>query len=704
MVSEIGSETVFKFEGQNIVFEKKRIAKQADQAFVVRWNQNTLLSTLCVGKFPTKSNFVPLTVEFQDNLFSVNKIPGGFFRREGKPSEYSTLSARIVDRAVRHLFPKDFRHEVQIIVNPLSIDHTLDIRVVAVLSASLLLNTSELPIDHLFAGVSVGYIDGEFIFNPSYKQLQKSELEMFLVAGKKEISMIEVKASELPESKILEAIQFGHNKIVNLIKIQEQFLKDMLITKKSYESEKTQELEGKIWELFSDQIENWIKSPNQDKPELLEVLEKRVFEQLKVKMEAEGNNDFEDETALENSVLTSLSKILQEKVREKTVKTRKRIDGRSFSEVRKISCKIDYLPIIHGSAVFSRGETQTLSTVTLETMESQKKVDDLTTDSTNCFMHHYKSLPFSMGTVQRLRGLSRREIGHGFLGEKALKTVLPESSNFPYTIRVASEVLASNGSTSQAAICSASLALMAAGVPIKGAVAGIAIGLIKEGDEYHLLSDIQSWEDFYGDMDFKVAGTEKGVCSIQLDLKIKGLPVEVIDKVLLQGKKDRLKVLEIMNKVIPVARQNLAEKAMKFIKMKLEKDEITALIGPGGKNIKEMILKHSQESEPVINIQNNNEVLVYHQNQEVLNLIKKEILGSVKPIEVDEILFGVVDGITEYGGFVKLEGKNKSGLIHISNLSNKFVRNVKEILKEGQRVKVKVISLEKNKVGLKLIQ
>ena len=687
----------FDFEGSKIVFEKGFIAKQADQSIVVRWNDTVLLLTLCVSNQKISSNFLPLTVEFQDNLFSVSKIPGGFFRREGKPSEYSTLSARIVDRAIRPLFPKNFGHEVQIVISPLSVDHTLDIRVAAVLGASLALNCSNLPINQTFAAASIGLINNQFILNPSYEELQKSDLEMFLVANENEVSMIEVSANQLPESKILEAIRFGHEKIVKLISAQKEFFKNIFIVKKDYaleEAIKFSSVDEKIAKHFDSKINHWIASGSVEKKDLMQSLEAEVIEHFQTDFAHETDSEWE------NIILSKFSAFVQQKVRNFTIENKKRIDQREYSDLRALSCVIDYLPIVHGSAIFNRGQTQTLSTVTLGTVSNQKMIDDLTLDSTSHFMHHYKALPFSMGTAQKLRGISRREIGHGFLGEKALKRILPSVESFPYTIRVASEVLASNGSTSQAAICSASLALMVAGVPIKGPVAGVAIGLIKDGEQYHLLSDIQAWEDFYGDMDFKIAGTEKGICSIQLDLKIRGLPINIIDKVLFQGKDDRLKILTVMTKMIAASRQEVAKNAVKFKKLKLQTSEIKLVVGSNGQTIKRIIAEHN---EPKIDIQEDGSVLIYHQNQQMLNLVEEAINDLIKPVEVGEEFSGVVDNIAEYGAFVKLDKKKVSGLIHISNLSDHYVDDVNKLLKKGQKVRVKIIGFNKNKINLKLV-
>lgn len=686
----------FLFEGQKIVFEKGFIAKQADQSIVVRWNDNVVLLTLCVSNQPTSSNFLPLTVEFQDNLFSVSKIPGGFFRREGKPSEYSTLSARIVDRAIRPLFPKYFNYEIQVIISPFSIDHSLDIRVVAILNASVALNCSQLPIDTPFAAASIGYIGGKFIFNPSYEELQKSDLEMFLVGNEKEISMIEVSANQLPESTIVEAISFGHAKIVKLIELQKQFFRSILIVKKGYALEALPEIkmiDSELKENFSTKIGDWINSVQDRKRDLMQLLEQEVVDYFQEKVPEEG-------TDWEKIVLTRFAKLVQEEIRQFTVENKKRIDQREYDQLRPLSCVIDYLPVVHGSAIFNRGETQTLSTVTLGAISSQKMIDDITLDSSSFFMHHYKAPPFSMGIAQKLRGISRREIGHGSLGEKALKRILPDVSDFPYTIRVASEVLASNGSTSQAAICSASLALMAAGVPIKEPVAGIALGLIKTNQEYHLLSDIQFWEDSCGDMDFKVAGTKEGICSLQLDLKIHGLPIHVIDKALLQGKVDRLKILTVMDKMIAVSRKQVSKNAMKFRKLQLAPDEVKIVIGSNGQTIKKIIADHNQ---PKIDIQSDGSVLIYHQNVHILDSIEDTILGLIKPVEVGEVFWGIVDNIMEYGAFVKLENKNVSGLIHISKLSDGYVDNVAKVLKKGQRVRVQVIDINQKKINLKLV-
>lgn len=691
----------FFYQGQKITVEKNLFARQSDNAFLVRWNNSVVLVTLCVGKSPMAVNFVPLTIEFQENLFSVGKIPGGFNRREGRISQYSSLSARIVDRAIRSFFPKDFCYETQIFINPMAVDHSLDLRVVAVLATSLVLNTSDLPFDSILAGVTVGFIDNAFIINPSYEVMKKSKLEMFLTGTETKINMIEVSSAELTEEQILQAIKFGHENIIEVIKIQKQILADFTITKKTYpqvtRDNNFKNIREKINLNFAKKIEKLL---NEDDGEIRKkeniILEKEIIEHFKPLFLNEETSKW---TSL---LLNEYNQIIREKFRKNIILQKKRIDQRAYDEIRLVSCKNDILPVVHGSAYFQRGETQTLSVVTLATKKKNKIVDDLTIDTTNSFFHHYRSLPFSLGITQRAGSISRREIGHGALGEKALRRVLPSFENFPYAIRVASEVLASNGSTSQAAICSASLALFSAGVPIKNAVAGIAVGLIKENDRYLLLSDIQAWEDFYGDMDFKIAGTKNGICSIQLDLKIDGLPLEIIEKILVKGKTDRDKVLVEMNKIIDKPRPEVATSALKYAKLEIDSKEIGLVIGPNGKNIKQIT---SNFPSLEIEIDEKGIIYLFHNQKNKLQEVINSIKTLIKPEEafkIGMILDGKIDGITKYGAFVKLSDK-KNGLIHISTLSNGYVTDVKKFLKLGQLVKVKILNInEKNQIELKL--
>ncbi len=688
----------FILDQHKIVVEKNVLALNTDASFVLRWNDTVVLVTLCVSKNPIQNNFVPLTVEFQENLFSVAKIPGGFARREGRPSDFATLSARMIDRSIRGLFPKDFRYETQIFANSLSFDRSVDLTVVASLATSLTLNTSTLPINSCFASVTVGYINNQFVVNPKTTDLEKSDLDMFLTGNETMITMIEVSANELSETQILQAIKLGHEKIIALIKIQREVLNDIKIVKKDYlplSSEIKIDFDLIIKQQFAESILHIVeKATNQERNDLWLDLENEVINYFLTKY---GEDKLPKNW--KNLILDALSSLIREKVRTYTITNQKRIDQRGFHDLRSLKAQIDYLPTVHGSALFNRGETQTLSIVTLGSLMKNKIIDDITENEKSYFLYHYNALPFSMGFVQRRHSVSRREIGHGHLGHKALKRLLPSIEDFPYTIRVFSEVIASNGSTSQASICSASLALFSAGVPLKKAVAGVAIGLIKQDNHYQLLSDIQAWEDFYGDMDFKIAGTNQGICSMQLDLKINGLPIDIIEKALIQGHQDRLQILEVMQKVIAQPRSQLADSAWKFDKITIKTENIALLIGPSGKNVKKIIADYDN---PEIDIKDDGTVIIYHRNWDMVQKIKKHITGSLRPTAIGDVFDAVVTKIVEYGAFIKTKEGNIKGLIHISNLSKKFVNDINSVIKLNQEIKVEVISInERNQINFK---
>lgn len=690
----------FNFEKNKIVIEANTIAKEAESTFLIRWNKTVVLVTLCISSEPISGSFVPLSVDFQDNLYSAGKIPGSFFKREGKPSEFCVLSSRIIDRSIRNLFPKNFRNQVQIIVSPLSIDYTIDVRTISIIATSLALNSSNLPINILFSSVVVGLVDGEIIVNPTNEQIEVSKLELFLTGTNDEITMIEMGGDQISEEKLLEAIKIGHDYIKKIIGLQKESLEGFNIVKKEYKYEIFDEnlLKTEILEKFNveikDLIENTTNILRVKKTKKLEKIIKEFF--LKIEKYKEIENFSE-------KLIVCFWDILKKKVRDYTVENKMRIDGRDFDSIREISAQIDFLSIVHGSSLFNRGQTQTLSILTLGPLSDKQIIDNITTQDFKTFFHHYKALPYSIGQVKWLRGASRREVGHGFLGEKALKWIMPTIDEFPYTIRIVSEVLGSNGSSSQAAICSASLSLMAAGVPIKAQLAGIATGLIKAGDKYHLLSDIQAWEDFFGDMDFKVSGSKKGICSIQVDLKISGLPISIIEKILEKAKIDRLKILGTLNKVIDKPRKSLSEHAIKYKKLKIEVDEIGKLVGPNGKNIKKIIADTDNTS---IDINDDGTVFIYHKNIEMINKAVKFILQKPEKVNVGDVFFGTVSKVVDFGVFVKLDSNYKTeGLIHVSKLSNEYIKDVSNFIKLEQKVKVKIINInEKNQISFKLLE
>ena len=694
----------FTYNDQQIVVETNQIANKTEKSFVIRWNNSVILITVGVSTEKKDCNFLPLTVEFKENLYSAGKIPGGFFRREGKPSEYAILSARIIDRSIRNLFPKNFRNDIQIIINPLAVDYSIDIRVVALLATSLALNASSLPFQTSLAAVNVALVDNQVLFNPPPEKLRTSKLNLFVAGTKDKINMIEMDADQVSEEQLITILEQAHQQIQTLLKLQTTVLAELQTVSQEWnyflpdaavKAVLEAELGAKLPELLEivDGYERQIA---------LTGLDKTIRKNLQPKYSAEFAATM-SETAWNEQLDYHFESLLQTLVRNQILTTDKRIDGRDLNTVRPINCQIDYLPIVHGSAVFNRGATQTLSTVTLGPISEQQIIDNLTEEESKCFMHHYNAPPFSIGIVAPMRGVSRREIGHGFLGEKALKRIMPQLESFPYTVRVVSEVLESNGSTSQAAICSSVLALLSAGVPIKNSIAGVAMGLIKkDATTYKILTDIQAWEDFYGDMDFKIAGSKTGICAIQLDLKIEGLPIELVKAILVQAKTARTTILAKMATVIAQPRLELAKNALKFLKLKIHPDEISLLIGPSGKNIKK-IIQDTNNSD--ITIKDNGEILIYNKEQKMIDKVKTTIEGLFQKIEVDRVYEGIVMRIVDFGAFVKIAHSHKQGLIHISKMSKKFVSNIADILKVGDRVKVKVLKINelKKQISLELV-
>ncbi len=694
----------FTYNDQQITVETHQIANKTEKSFVIRWNNSVVLVTVGVSQEKKDCNFLPLTVEFKENLYSAGKIPGGFFRREGKPSEYAILSARIIDRSIRNLFPKTLRNDIQIIINPLAVDYSIDLRVIAVLATSLALNASGLPFQTEIAAVNVGLLKGEVIFNPTPEKISGADLNLFVAGTSDKINMIELDANQITEAELLAILTKAHQEIKKIITFQKTVLKEL-------------SRQDKEWSYFEPQVQIGILLRNefqagldkllaiydgQDRQTALQTMYKKVKEKLQPVYEEQFASTLTKD-GWNEQLDYHLEQLLQNLVRQQIKTNGKRIDNRDLETVRDLKCQIDFLPIVHGSAVFNRGQTQTLSTVTLGPISEQQIIDNLTEEESKYFMHHYNSPPFSVGTVAPMRGVSRREIGHGFLGEKALKRIMPSLEDFPYTTRIVSEVLQSNGSTSQAAICSSVLALLSAGVPIKNSIAGIAMGLIKNSEtDYQILTDIQAWEDFYGDMDFKIAGSDQGICAIQLDLKIDGLPLELLAEILHQAKQARLKILQTMAGTIAKPRLELAKNALKFLKLKIKPDEISLLIGPSGKNVKKII--HDTNNSD-ITIKDNGEILVYNKDQKMIDKVKATIDGLFQKVEVNEIYEGVITKIVDFGAFVKIGNSHNQGLIHISKLSKKFINNIEDVVKVGDHVKVKVLKINelKKQISLELI-
>lgn len=698
----------FSFTNQDLVIELGQMANLSAQAVTLRYGNTVVLTTVNYNDNSTNQDFFPLTVVFQEKLYSIGRIPGGFLKREGFATEYATLCARLIDRSIRPLFPEGFYYEVQVVNNVLALSEKSDVRFASALATSLALALSGLPFQGPTATVVVGRVNNEWVLNPSEEQLINSELELIVGGTDDAINMIEASASEIAEDKLLEAIELAHTNIKTLIKFQKEIINQI----------KKPSLDLPLVEI----PEKIVSFLNQFQPEidlLSKITDKKgrsakfkiIFDQAKSlffidNLQQELMTQFISEDKIMNFIHRGLENLLKNNMRKMILQTNHRIDGRKVDEIRTLSSKIDLLPIVHGSAIFNRGETQVLSIVTLGALNEQQIIDDLGKDDYKRFMHHYNFPPFSVGETGRIGKPSRREIGHGALGEKALLQIIPSEQDFPYTIRIVSEVLASNGSTSQAAICASSLALMAAGVPTRAAIAGIAMGLIKENNDYVVLTDIQGLEDHLGDMDFKVAGTLKGICALQMDIKIKGLDFQILEIALKKAKIGRLAILENMNQVIDQPRSHLAENAPKILQKQVPIDKIREIIGSGGKVINKII---SQSNNVKIDIEDDGRILIYHQDQESVNQAWKLIdeIINVKPIQVGDQFQGKIIKILNFGAFANLKN-GTDGLIHISQFSNFFkqkISNLNEFVKVNDMFNVKVAKINDNgKIDLEIIK
>ncbi len=683
------------FYGKNLSVEVGEIAKQANGSVLVRYNDTVILSTVVAGKTPKDVDFFPLTVTYEEKLYSVGKIPGGFLKREGRPSEHGTLTARMIDRPIRPLFADGFRNEVQSVNTVLSVDQDATPEMAAMLGASLALCVSDIPFNGPIAGVNVGLVDGEFIVNGTPEQLEKSLINLEVAGTKEAINMVEADAKEVDEDTMLEALLFGHEKIKELIAFQEKVVEACgkeKIEIPLYELDKTliDEIEG----LAKDKMVLAISI--QGKLERYAAID-AIFDEVIALYEAKEYADSTAQAKTIKQVKIILHDIEKEEVRRLITEDKVRPDGRKIDEIRPLDSQIDLLPRVHGSALFTRGETQVLSACTLGAQGEYQKIDGLGVEEQKRFMHHYNFPPYSVGETGRMGAPGRREIGHGALGERALAQVIPSEESFPYTIRVVSEVTESNGSSSQASICASSMALMAAGVPITSPVAGIAMGLVAKGDDYTILSDIQGMEDHLGDMDFKVAGTTKGICALQMDIKISGITKEIIQEALAQAKIGRQVIMDNMIATIEQPRNELSKYAPKVFMMKIHPDQIRDVIGQGGKVINEIIEKSNDVK---IDIEQDGTVIIYHQDQKAIDTAAGLIQTIVKKAEVGEVYDGKVVRVEKYGAFVQLfEGTD--GLLHVSQIAHERIANPADVLKIGDIVKVKVTEVdEKGRVNI----
>ncbi|CAG9619665.1 polyribonucleotide nucleotidyltransferase [Sutcliffiella rhizosphaerae] len=669
--------------GRELSVEIGQLAKQANGAVMVRYGDTAVLSTATASKEPKKLDFFPLTVNYEERLYAVGKIPGGFIKREGRPSEKAVLASRLIDRPIRPLFADGFRNEVQVISIVMSVDQNCSSEMAAMFGSSLALSVSDIPFEGPIAGVTVGRINDEFIINPNVDQLEKSDINLVVAGTKDAINMVEAGADEVPEEIMLEAIMFGHEEIKRLIAFQEEIVQAV----------GKEKLEIQLYEVDKN-LEHEVRALAEEKmTKAVQVHEKHAREAAikEVKEEVVSRyveQETEDETL--KQVNEILGMLVKEEVRRLITEDKVRPDGRKSDEIRPLASEVGLLSRTHGSGLFTRGQTQALSICTLGALGDVQILDGLGIEEEKRFMHHYNFPLFSVGETGPMRGPGRREIGHGALGERALEPVIPSEKDFPYTVRLVSEVLESNGSTSQASICASTLAMMDAGVPIKAPVAGIAMGLIKKGEHYTVLSDIQGMEDHLGDMDFKVAGTSKGVTALQMDIKIDGLSREILEEALQQAKVGRMHILDSMLATLNESRKELSPYAPKILMLSINPDKIRDVIGPSGKQINKII----EETGVKIDIEQDGTVFISSIDMEMNEKAKKIIEDIVREVQVGEIYLGKVKRIEKFGAFVELFS-GKDGLVHISELAEERVKQVEDVVKLGEEVLVKVMEIDK---------
>ncbi len=690
-----------EFEGKTLSVEVGELAKQADGSALVRYGDTVVLSTACASNEAKDTDFFPLTVTFEEKLYSVGKIPGSFLRREGRPSEHATLCARLIDRPIRPLFSEGFRNEVQVVNYVLSVDPDIAPEMAAMLGSSLALSISDIPFDGPIAGVKVGYIDGQYVINPSRAQTEKSLIELTVAGTKDAINMVEAGAKEVSEDVMLEAIMFGHEKIKELIAFEEKIVQEV-------GKEKREIVLFSVDESLRQEVKNICEKELIEACRIKEKLERyRTIDEIEEKVakmyEEKEYATLEDKENTVKCVKIVTHDIVKDEVRRLISIDKIRPDGRKLDEIRPLNSQVDLLPRVHGSALFTRGETQVLSITTLGAMGDQQILDNLNPDEElKRFMHHYNFPPFSVGEVGRMGSPGRREIGHGALGERALLQVIPSEQEFPYTIRVVSEVLESNGSSSQASICASTMSLMAAGVPIKSPVAGIAMGLITSGNiadnaPYTVLTDIQGMEDHLGDMDFKVAGTKDGITALQMDIKIKGINRAILSQALAQAKVGRMQILENMLSAIPAVRDDVSVYAPKIGQLQIPVDKIRDVIGTGGKTINEIIEKCDNVK---VDIEQDGRVIIYHQDRNAINKAIKIIESLTREAKVGEIYNAKVVRIESYGAFVELfDGTD--ALLHVSKIAHERINHPKDVLKINDFIKVVVTDIdEKGRVNV----
>ncbi len=682
-----------EFYGKKLKVETGEIAKQADGAVFTRFDDTVVLSTVCCSDEPKEGDFFPLTVGYEEKQYAIGRIPGGFLRREGRPGEHATLTARLIDRPIRPMFSEGFRNEVQIVNEVMSVDLDATPEMTAMFGSSLALTISDIPFDGPIAGVYVGRVNGEYVINPTVEQRKNSDLNLAVAGTKEAINMVEAGADELSEDEMLDAIMFGHEAIKKLCDFQIEIAKEIGKPKREvslYAPDPviTKDIYDRIGEKMVKAISIFDKLERQN---AIDALKKEILDDYDARTYV-NDKDHRLSMLMVNDILEGM---VANEVRRLITEEKIRPDGRKVDEIRPLNAQTDLLPRVHGSAMFTRGQTQVISTCTLGIKNDEQILESLSPDETKRWMHHYNFPPFSVGEIGKMGNPGRREIGHGALGERALSYVLPSYEDFPYTIRCVAEVCESNGSSSQASICASCMALMTAGVPIKRMVSGIAMGLITSGPldgnhPYTILTDIQGLEDHFGDMDFKVAGTEKGVTALQMDIKIKGVTREILHDALMQAHVARAEIRKVMSEAIAEPRHELSKYAPKFETFYIDKDKIKDVIGTGGKVINDIIERCNDVK---IDIEDDGKVTIYHTDAESIAKAKDIITAIVREVEIGEEFEGEVTRVEEYGAFVKLFG-DKEGLCHVSAMKWGFLKDARDFVKVGDTLKVKVIGVD----------
>jgi len=681
---------VFETEvgGRKLVIEIGKVAKQANGAAIMRYGETVILVTATASKEPREGiDFFPLTVDFEERQYAVGKIPGGFIKREGRPTELATLTARLIDRPIRPLFPKGFRNDVHIVATVMSVEKDNAPDVTSIIGASVALSISNIPFNGPVAAVIVGLVDGEFVINPTVEQLAVSEMHLKVAGSKDAIMMVEAGASEVQEEQMLDAIFFAHEEIKKIVEFQEKIVEEIAPVKYEVITPETdEEMEKAVREFAADRLENAVKNPDKKAREgHIDDVKKMTHERFtEVYPEAD------------KEIASILDKLLKKIVRNMMLEEGERVDGRKLDEIRTVSCEVGYLPRPHGSGLFTRGQTQVLSVTTLGSMREEQVLDGLGIEKSKRYIHHYNFPPYSVGETRPMRGPGRREIGHGALAERALFPVIPPEEEFPYTIRVVSDVLESNGSSSMASVCGSTLSLMHAGVPIKAPVSGIAMGLVKDEEKFAILSDIQGIEDALGDMDFKVAGTEKGITALQMDIKISGVNREIVEKALAQAREGRKFIMSKMLEAIDKPNEQLSPYAPRLIRMQIPTEKIREVIGPGGKTIHKIV----DETGSKIDIEDDGSLFIIAADEEAAQKAKFFIESIIAEVEVGKAYMGTVKRIMDFGAFVEiipgvLGTQGKEGLVHISQLAEERVNKVQDVVSIGDQILVKVTEIDR---------